>query len=209
MKAEVPGWVRDALSRARFAPYLCATGGGVEAAIAFYEANSVVAAAFVHPLHYLEVTLRNTLHRRLSEHFDSPTWWTYAQLNRVGEKMLRDTKSALRPRAHGTESPDDIVAKLNLGFWVALVSSQYHDRLWVPVLHKCFPGADRRAVHYDYEAVRRFRNRVMHHEPIHHRHLSADHATLCRLLGVLSPEAAALMSRGDRVPAILCERGLS
>lgn len=43
----------------------------------------------------------------------------------------------------------------------------------------------------------------MHHEPIHHRHLAADHASLCRLLRGLSPEALAQMSADDRVPEIL------
>ena len=49
-------------------------------------------------------------------------------------------------------------------------------------------------------------HRVMHHEPIHHRHLEADHATLCRLIGQLSKEARASASAHDRVPEVLARR---
>lgn len=208
MGGGIPRWVHDAISPARFEPYLRATAGDVEAAIVRYEWNSVAAAAFVHPLHYVEVALRNRMHWRLCEHLGSETWWTGARLKPVSERMIQEAKASLRPRGMRAETPDDVVAKLGLGFWVALLSTTYHDQLWVPALHTLFRGADRRSVHREYEAVRRFRNRVMHHEPIHHRHLAADHATLCRLLGELSPEALTQMSRGDRVQEILRARGL-
>ena len=44
------------------------------------------------------------------------------------------------------------------------------------------------------------RNRIMHHEPIHHRHLEADHAKIYRLLGYIEPEAASWLRGFDRVP---------
>lgn len=71
MTTGVPDWVDDVISPARFAPYLRATSGDARAAIRLYDWNSVIAAAFVHPLHYVEVALRNGLHRRLCARFGS------------------------------------------------------------------------------------------------------------------------------------------
>ena len=50
------------------------------------------------------------------------------------------------------------------------------------------------------------RNRIMHHEPIHHRDLRADHRKVYRILGYLSPELAAVATGLDRVPDVLRRR---
>jgi hypothetical protein len=51
-----------------------------------------------------------------------------------------------------------------------------------------------------------FRNRIMHYEPIHHRHLAADHATALTLLEHLSPELVRNLEPYDRVPEVLKRR---
>jgi hypothetical protein len=54
--------------------------------------------------------------------------------------------------------------------------------------------------------VRRLRNRIAHYEAIHHRHLEADHATIMRLIGLVSPETAVCIPAWDRVPEVLARR---
>lgn len=51
-----------------------------------------------------------------------------------------------------------------------------------------------------------FRNRIMHHEPIHHRHLEADHQTILRLLSCLSAGMAAQLTAYDQVGFVLAQR---
>lgn len=41
-----PDWIRDALSQARFAPYLAKTGGDIDTAIRLYWWNIDISAAF-------------------------------------------------------------------------------------------------------------------------------------------------------------------
>lgn len=50
------------------------------------------------------------------------------------------------------------------------------------------------------------RNRIMHHEPIHHRDLAADHRTLYRLLSYVSADAVARAGQLDRVGTVLGRR---
>lgn len=107
---------------------------------------------------------------------------------------------------------DDIVAELSFGFWTSLLSnnrhSQYDRRLWVPYLHRAFPlyRGRRRDLHDKLEAMRLLRNRIMHHEPIHHRDLAADRRKVYELMGYLDAALAKEVSAMDRVPDVLRRR---
>ncbi len=46
----------------------------------------------------------------------------------------------------------------------------------------------------------------MHHEPVHHRHLAADHDTIYRVLGYLSPQLAKEAQAMDRFRVVLAGR---
>jgi hypothetical protein len=206
LSSEPPAWVDAVLSRQRFTAYLAATGGDADAAVELEWWNLEVAAAFVVPLNRLELALRNALHPVLAAMFRRSDWWYSAPLDDNGRRKVTEAKRAL-VRLHGRpEVADDLVAQLTFGFWISLVSSTYHRTLWVPALHRVFPGAARRDLHEDLRNVLVLRNRIMHHEPIHHRHLDADHATVYRLLERLSPAVVGELTGRDRVPAILARR---
>jgi hypothetical protein len=205
MNTEPAPWVSAVLSRPRFAPYLAAAEGNVEAAIELEWWNLQVASAFVVPLNRLELALRNALHPRLAERFRRSDWWETAPLDVNGLRKVADAKRALT-QLRRPGSADDVVAQLTFGFWISLISGRYHRPLWVPTLHQVFPGAARRVVHEEFQRILVLRNRIMHHEPIHHRHLEADHDTIYRLLGHLSKEIVhELLSRGC-VPELLTSR---
>ncbi|MDQ3576699.1 MAG: hypothetical protein M3443_03670 [Actinomycetota bacterium] len=200
-------WIRDALSVPRFAPYLAKTGGDLRAAIQLYWWNVGVSAAFYAPLHCLEMTLRNAVHQQLAVKFGRIDWWEIAPLNKSGFRVVGDTRSKLATRARPSTA-DDMVAELSFGFWVSFVSNTYHRSVWVPCLHKAFPfyRGRRGPLHSDLHTMLLFRNRIMHHEPIHHRHLEEDHRTILRLLGYLSSAMAAQLKPYDQVEAMLRQR---
>lgn len=203
-----PDWIRDGLSAPRFAPYLVKTGGDLRAAIDLYWWNVTISAAFYAPLHCLEMALRNSIHQQLAVNFGRTDWWDAAPLNKSGLRIVSDTRSKLADRRARAVTDDDMVAELSFGFWVSLVSSTYHRTLWVPCLHKAFPfhRGKRGPLHRDLHTMLLFRNRIMHHEPIHHRHLEADHRTILRLLGYLSPAMAEQLKSYDQVEAVLRNR---
>jgi hypothetical protein len=210
MPPEPPPWICSALSLPRFVPYVRAAGGDIDVAVRLYWWNVEVSGAFYGPLHCLELGLRNALHRQLQNLFGRPSWWTVAPLSRAGARMVTEVEAKLRRRAAGAVSADDVVAGLSFGFWVALLSrGEAYDRsLWVPALHRAFPTypGSRAALHDNLLAMVFLRNRIMHHEPIHHRDLRADHRKVYRILGFLSPELAAVATGLDRVPDVLRRR---
>jgi hypothetical protein len=208
MTCAPPGWFNQVFTAPRLAPYLeAARRDGTHAEI-LYRWNLQVSEAFYPALSCLEICVRNALHERLKARYRCADWWTSAPLDQHDAFKARQATDDLR-RRRGTEPcTDDIVAELSFGFWVSLLSRRYDRPLWVPTLHKAFPGyhGTRSSLHDSLEAMRRFRNRVMHHEPVHHRHLAADHAKIYRLLGYMEPETAVWLCEFDRVPEILAKR---
>jgi hypothetical protein len=199
-----PDWIREAVSPPRFAPYLTSCRGDLAVAAELYWWNIAVSEAFYAPLHCLEVSLRNAAHQQLARRFDRSDWWHAAPLTRAGLRLVADAEEKLVMRGRARTS-DDMVAALSFGFWVSLFSRTFDRSLWVPGLHSALPHyrGPRRVLHRELHSVLLFRNRIMHHEPVHNRHLEADHRTIRRLLGYVSPAMAHQLERYDRVPEVL------
>ncbi|MGV9681014.1 hypothetical protein ACWDSJ_37580 [Nocardia sp. NPDC003482] len=175
---------------------------------ALYIWNLQIAEAFYTPLHCLEISLRNSLHEQLKLHFQQEQWWQVAPVDAHTTAKIGEAVRELRKRSTDNPSADSIVAELSFGFWVSLLSRRYDRHLWVPVLHKGFAHyrGQREPLRDNLQAMVLLRNRIMHHEPIHHRHLAADHAKIYILLRYLGPELTEWLQAIDRVPATLALR---
>ena len=210
MTAEPPEWIRDVLSTARFAPYLARTNGDIAAAIRLYWWNVEVSAAFYLPLHCLELGVRNAIHKVLGEWFGHVEWWSVAPLSDSGRRIVSAAVQKVARRVGPQHVADDVVAELSFGFWVSLISrgAAYDRTLWVPALHRAFPfyRGKRKVLHDNLLTMVLLRNRIMHHEPIHHRDLHADHAKIYHLLGYVSPRMAKELETLDRVGQVLRRR---
>lgn len=105
------------------------------------------------------------------------------------------------------EVPGRVVAELALGFWWSLLGDEYNRRLWQPCLQYAFDGSvRRRQLHLALDELRRLRNRIAHHEPIHTRDLEADYAILLDTSGRVSPRLRAQIETTSRVQAVLAQR---
>lgn len=208
MSSELPEWFIEAFAMPRLSPYLVAAEtSGIQADV-LYLWNLRVSEAFYGSLHCLEICLRNSLQKRLSERHSRVDWWIDAPLAPAAlVKINKARQQAIRPdRPH--PGPNDIVAELSFGFWASLLNRRYDRHLWVPALHRSFPhyrGA-REPLRNNLETMVLLRNRVMHHEPIHHRDLAADHAKAYRLIGYIEPEVIEWLRTFDRVPSMLACR---
>lgn len=208
MRNAPSGWISGVLSSARLVPYLRLTEDSLSAALCLYWYNVQVSAAFYGPLHCLEIGLRNSLHERLQIMYGRDDWWAVAPLAFNGRRQVEDARCKFRKNGAASPTTDDMVAELTFGFWVSLLSSRYDRALWIPGLHLAFPNyrGPRKHLHRDLDYMRGFRNRIMHYEPIHHRRLEQDHATILRLLGYLSNDFAEVVRALDRVPDVLSRR---
>ncbi len=208
MSCNPPAWFDRAFSQPRLGPYLSAARLDGTHATERYQWNLQVSEAFYPALSCLEICLRNGLHSQLQILRGRPDWWESGPLKKTEEAKVRRAESEAHTRKGVSMNADDVVAALSFGFWVSLLGRVYDRHLWVPALHKAFPHyrGSRRELHDNLDAMRLLRNRIMHHEPVHHRHLEADHVKICRLLGYMEPDAVDWLKRFDRVSAVLATR---
>jgi hypothetical protein len=129
-----------ALSADRFGTYVAAAGGDRFRAVALYEWNGAVSAAFYFPLQAVEVALRNACHRELNAIF-GPTWYDERQFLAIDPETARAIDGArerLRRMKILIDTPH-LIAELSFGFWTNLVGHRFARAVWVPRLHRAFP----------------------------------------------------------------------
>lgn len=207
----------DCLMPARMAPYLRACDGDRERARRLYVWNIEISAAFWGPINGVEVAIRNAVHGVLAEHFDRADWWNTRGLDARAVSTARDEEDKLAARLPKVTA-DDVVAALSFGFWSSMLGGPKgaleQNLYWQRCLHRAFPGwthqpndaRGRKAFLRRIELLRKFRNRVAHHEPIHARDLRKDHDRILDVAALIHPDLASFLRGHSRVPDVLARR---
>ena len=167
--------IEKALTSERLARYLRAAKGDRKQALRLYLYNARLAKACLFPLGSAEVVLRNAVSSGLSDRF-GPEWFrldtsdtgipasSAASLAITIERLEADK----RWLAYG-DRQGQVIASLPFEFWCGLLRS-CTERLWQTCLRDSFPNVrpdqGRQTVASLASKLSRFRNRVVHHEPI-------------------------------------------
>jgi hypothetical protein len=162
----------------------------------------------------LELTLRNSLHLVLTNHYGRDDWYDVIALQRDEARARDSTKSKIRT-AKKPVLPGRMVSGLSFGFWTGILSSLYGNspkgpQLWTsphsPLLVSAFPHAPathqqyRGQVHFRFNELRRFRNRVFHYECIFDNPLLIQkHADIIDSIGWISPDIQSSTVALDRL----------
>lgn len=189
------------ISRARLRKYLASCDGDLAAALAHYERNTRLSEAFYTPLQCLEVCLRNTVHVRVAEMYGSD-WMTNEgpPLTEASRSMIADALEELQ-KYTDWPSNDAIVSELKFAFWVGMLGQSYDENLWRETLYKGFANGKRlkrSVVHGRFNMIRRFRNRVAHHEPIFEKNLEKTHAEILEAVNWMCADTAAWTAHVSR-----------
>ncbi|MCB0880200.1 MAG: hypothetical protein KDC46_14600 [Thermoleophilia bacterium] len=183
-------------------------GDGDREALARYLWNLELCEAFYPSFHVLEVALRNSLDRAITQRTGSNRWFepNHAVLDPSEQREVDLVVLNLRRRGRGRDPhPGQVVAALNFGFWTSLFKRSYEhgQRLWPTLLVTALPGMPRRqrtraAAAGRFDEMRRTRNRVFHHEPIWNRDPSRLRLDLLEAIEWVSPNARKLVDGIDR-----------
>jgi hypothetical protein len=193
------------LTRERLAKYLLASRQDLDAAIALYERNTRLAEAFYTPLQSLEITLRNHVHQALTITYEEE-WFrnNRAPLNDDSRRMIFDAVEELRKDRRGV-TPGRVVAELKFAFWVGLMGPRYDGTVWRESIYRAFlarGGKPRSVVHGRFNAIRRFRNRIAHHEPIFNRDLPLMHREILEAIEWMCPHTSAWAAHHSRFESV-------
>ena len=210
-----PDQVAKWISEPRFRSYLQARGGEHERALALYNWNAAMSAAFLEVIYHLEVLMRNSIDRQFSPTEPAeplsiliPNVWLCDPKTLTDEGRERVNEAINRLQREGrTPTRARLVSSLTFGFWQALFSGAYED-LWRARLALAFPNGNgrRRQVANLAGPILHFRNRVAHHESIFSSDLTGQHRRILRLAGLIDSEAKSYIADLSRVEQLLIEK---
>lgn len=200
-----------AISQPRLAPYLDRYQGNLQFGLRLYAWNVELTAAFVGPLGMLEVLVRNSIHETMKRATSNNEWWDdpSVALCRREDEMFTAADTKVRNGGNVNPNADDIVAATNFGLWSGLLDVgiardnryDYQTRLW-PALEPAFPhrGTDgRRQIHSRLNQIRKFRNRVMHHEPIFNARYLAMKGLIVETANLVDPAIGNYIELSQRI----------
>lgn len=216
MASGTGSWVEDWLSPARFGTYLRLAGGDRRRALDLHEWSAKTNAALLHDFGHLEVGLRNLYDRNLQRVLvKGERHWTQQQSSLVlfpqpagADKRTHRDLDLARKSAGGPSAPGGkVLAELTFGFWVYLTSSRLSASVWAPYLQQAYPkGSDRHSIHHGLDELRKARNRVAHHEPVHVAEVNVLIRRIRRYANYVSTELASYITDTSEVAAMLTHR---
>jgi len=206
-----PACVEQLVTPERLAPYRAACNGDLAAAVALYGWNARVSAALWETIGYVEIIVRNAMHRHLTDWstrvHQEPAWYldpggnlTWRAAQDVADARRRATK-------FGTpETPGRVVAELGFGFWRYLTAVTYDRTLWRWCIYRAFPKKRRSVVQDSLASLHEARNRCAHYEPMHNRPIGKLYETALAVAGWINVDARRWVASQSRVVEHLANR---
>ena len=201
--------VRHSISIDRMQRYISKCNGSEDNALTLYGFNMKLCEAFYTPLHCAEVTLRNHLHNVMAEKYASGWMTNGGPVLDTSEQDKINEAIRERERHSKASDPPGLVSEIKFSFWVGLLGPGYDNTLWRSALHKAFkaqsPSLKRKTVHGRFNMIRRFRNRVAHHEPIWSKDLKRTNAEIVDAISWMCPDKASWTASHSRVDEVYDE----
>ncbi|SFA83298.1 hypothetical protein SAMN05216266_101715 [Amycolatopsis marina] len=181
------------------APYLRDAGGDKSKALELYEWSARTSCMAFEVVGHLEVLLRNALDRCLRQHFrEEQRGIPWFLLPTPGGEYVAEAVDSVRQRLRplGKESRHQVIAGLSFGFWSGLLGSRYEE-LWRDCLRKAFPNSSgrRKDVSVALERVRKFRNRLAHHDSMINVDVPFEIRQIIEIASYIDTNAAAWLER--------------
>lgn len=144
----------------------------------YYIANTILPQAFYPILSTIEITLRNAIDVTFKKLLDN-NWLEQEYKNNkiLYQKDYEKFKTAydkIKDKYKDKFTSGKVIAELHFGFWTALCSKRYNDKIWTKKgffsgVFENYPKTEQQQIHsiaYKLNKIRNFRNRVFHYEPI-------------------------------------------
>jgi hypothetical protein len=205
--------LESALAPARLARYMAAAEGDKNLALRLYIWNARLCEAFYLPTQFAEVVARNAVHKPVLKRF-GPFWHTGNRFKNLLPGRLQDELERVvreERQSHGKDlSVDQVVAGLSFGFWLYLLTSRYQHHLWENGLRHSFPNLPKkvglRELHSQIDKLRKFRNKVAHHNAIFDRAPMAEYQNTLEVIGWVCEDTKWLAKELSNVASVISRR---
>lgn len=206
--------IEHALSQPRLEQYRPRNGSDQDM-LENYLWNIQLSQALVPVLHAAELALRNTIHTTLTDHFDTDQWFYIPDLLEPQQLATFATARSRTIQKHKDAAAiGHVIAELNFGFWVWVLSGKHEQRIWQPngfaLMQAAFPYAgavSHQHIHQRFDSIRQLRNRIFHFEAIwHYSNLDRRHAETAEAVRWISPALGSAIAAIDQFGAVLTAR---
>ncbi|GAB1417102.1 hypothetical protein MASR2M117_25080 [Paludibacter sp.] len=165
--------IEKIISNERLQPYLTRHKNNQEKAIQHYKSNIFISEAFYPLLSILEIGLRNSIDYQLMIRFKDKHWFENHEFIKIASKFQIDRVSEARVNILSEKkeiTSGRIISELSFGFWTSLFDTKFEMTLW-KTLRLAFPNCPkeirkRRTMSSKFNALRKLRNRIFHHEAV-------------------------------------------
>ena len=159
------------LSPARLNKYAQASGYEKAKTLRLYQCNIKLSQRFYGVIGMFEIMLRNAINAHYKQYFNDDNWIiNQARPNGLLEQEASEIVRIQRTYTNmGVYNNDKMVASFTFGFWTYLFTRRNY-RIGGKTLLQIFPnkahGLKQTDIYNQLTAIREFRNRIAHHEPI-------------------------------------------
>ena len=198
---------RHILSSERLSRYKKNENETNEEIISRYLLNIKLSEAFYPALALFEITLRNRIDYSISKNINN-NWLLDENITKFFFDTEIKSYNKVVNRFKKDYTKGQLLAELNLGFWVGLFKNQYNTSIWdkPKVFNDVFPNFQggfincKKHVYPKIRKIHEIRNRISHHEPIFDETNGIDNCfrDLEQVLFWLSPEAKDLLDKVNR-----------
>lgn len=209
--------ITSALSASRLSSYAPPTSlsdptASAQYPLELYRWNAAISGAFLTPLEIYIVVFRNAIAEAIEAKYGANWPWVSSF-----ERALPNSVTGYSPKQDllsvrsKFKSTGKVIPELKLIFWSQMLTSRYDERLWKPFMLHIFPNIPasqnidkaRATMYRDMEQLRRFRNRIAHHEPIFKLPLAQNLTTITALVAKRCEHAAAWLNDIETVTPLI------
>jgi hypothetical protein len=204
--------IEASMSPARLARFARAAKGNKQLGLRLYVWNARICEALYFPMQVAEVTARNAISIPVRKRFGTEWYDNIKFINLLPKWQKENLKSTLekeRKRRGDRLTQDHMVAGLNFGFWVHLMTASYDKQLWGNGVKHSFPNCgdlNREGIYNYIDQLRIFRNEVAHHFAIFDRTPQAKYQNVLRVLEITCADTHWLVIETSRVSSVINQR---
>jgi len=150
-----------------------------------YLLNIALSKALYFSLQKFETTLRNNIHTILATQLKTDKWYEIEDFLTIDSyRKIDDAKKTITKEL----TAGRVVSELNFGFWCALFSKSYDQKIWNKYAKQIFPNiprkyATRKILMDRINLIRKLRNKVFHFDTIIHiKNLFEIHKELLEMI---------------------------
>ena len=204
--------IEATISAARLGRYLSISGDR-QLALRTYTWNARLCEQFTLPVQLAEICVRNALNRALVLKFGSSWFVSSSFLSPLPDRLKNEISKAVKNERtqHGSSfSGDHMVSALSFGFWVHLTTKSAIRLIWggrLPALFPCLQaGTTDQQIFEKVDQLRKFRNRLAHHNAIFDKRPAAEYRNIQDIIGWACPDTLWFMRQLVNPASVINQR---